>query len=144
MSAKTCSNKHFRGKGNSPLRPEHFKTSSYFVNPKHRKREMSKRGKKKDEDYASEDEEPNKRPKKSSKADDSDDAADDIVVCEISKNRRVSVRNWQGRVVVDIREFYVKDGKQLPGKKGISLTMDQWNVLREHVDEIDKAVAENS
>ncbi|CDP07218.1 unnamed protein product [Coffea canephora] len=105
---------------------------------------MSKRGKNKDEDYASEDEEPNKRPKKSSKADDSDDAADDIVVCEISKNRRVSVRNWQGRVVVDIREFYVKDGKQLPGKKGISLTMDQWNVLREHVDEIDKAVAENS
>ncbi|XP_027181520.1 RNA polymerase II transcriptional coactivator KIWI-like [Coffea eugenioides] len=105
---------------------------------------MSKRGKKKDEDYASEDEEPNKRPKKSSKADDSDDAADDIVVCEISKNRRVSVRNWQGRVVVDIREFYVKDGKQLPGKKGISLTMDQWNLLREHVDEIDKAVAENS
>ncbi|CAI9111773.1 OLC1v1012089C3 [Oldenlandia corymbosa var. corymbosa] len=89
---------------------------------------MSKRGKKReDEDLGSEDEEP-KRMKKSSKAaaDDSDDAdADDIVVCEISKNRRVTVRNWQGKLVVDIREFYVKDGKQLPGKKGISLTMDQ-------------------
>ncbi|KAG1369946.1 putative RNA polymerase II transcriptional coactivator KIWI [Cocos nucifera] len=44
---------------------------------------------------------------------------DGIVVCEISKNRRVSVRSWQGKVVVDIREFYVKDGKQLPGKKGL-------------------------
>lgn len=29
------------------------------------------------------------------------------------------MRNWQGKVVVDIREFYVKDGKQLPGRKGI-------------------------
>ncbi|KAF8404054.1 hypothetical protein HHK36_008931 [Tetracentron sinense] len=63
---------------------------------------------------------------------------------EISKNRRVSVRNWQGRVFVDIREFYVKDGKELPGKKGISLSMDQWNVLRDHVGEIDEAVAENA
>ncbi|KAL3498059.1 hypothetical protein ACH5RR_040791, partial [Cinchona calisaya] len=101
-------------------------------------KKMSKRGKKKDEDYAYEEEE-TKRPKKFSKSDDSDDAdADDIVVCEISKNRRVSVRNWQGKIVVDIREFYVKDGKQMPGKKGISLTMDQWTVLRDHVEEIDK------
>uniref|UniRef100_A0A5B6YVE7 Putative RNA polymerase II transcriptional coactivator KIWI-like n=1 Tax=Davidia involucrata TaxID=16924 RepID=A0A5B6YVE7_DAVIN len=102
---------------------------------------MSKRGKRKDEeDYASDGDGPLK---KTSKRDSSDDDDEDIVVCEISRNRRVSVRNWQGKVVVDIREFYVKDGKQMPGKKGISLTMDQWNVLRDHVDEIDQAVAEN-
>ncbi|GFY87469.1 ssDNA-binding transcriptional regulator [Actinidia rufa] len=78
---------------------------------------MSKRGKRKDEEgYASDGEAP---PKKASKKDSGDDSDDDnIVICEISKNRRVSVRNWQGKVVVDIREFYVKDGKQLPGKKG--------------------------
>ncbi|CAH9142932.1 unnamed protein product [Cuscuta epithymum] len=78
-------------------------------------------------------------PKKVTKTNGSDES-DDTVVCEISKNRRVSVRNWQGKAVVDIREFYLKDGKQLPGKKGISLTKDQWNVLREHVEEIDKAM----
>lgn len=104
------------------------------------KEEMSARGKRKDEeDHASEGDVP---PSKTFKKD-SDDT-DEIVVCEISKNRRVMVRNWQGKIVVDIREFYVKDGKQMPGKKGISLSLDQWNVLRNHVEEIDKAVNENS
>ncbi|XP_038706264.1 RNA polymerase II transcriptional coactivator KIWI isoform X2 [Tripterygium wilfordii] len=75
------------------------------------------RGKRKDEDYASDDNAEAHAPrKKISKAQSSDDS-DDVVVCEISKNRRVSVRNWQGKVWVDIREFYIKDGKQYPGKK---------------------------
>ncbi|KAF5745029.1 RNA polymerase II transcriptional coactivator KIWI-like [Tripterygium wilfordii] len=79
------------------------------------------RGKRKDEDYASDDNAEAHAPrKKISKAQSSDDS-DDVVVCEISKNRRVSVRNWQGKVWVDIREFYIKDGKQYPGKKGSCL-----------------------
>ncbi|GJM85244.1 hypothetical protein PR202_ga01679 [Eleusine coracana subsp. coracana] len=41
-----------------------------------------------------------------------------IVVAEISKNRRVAVRSWNGKTFVDIREFYVKDGKTLPTRKG--------------------------
>ncbi|KGN54787.1 RNA polymerase II transcriptional coactivator KIWI isoform X1 [Cucumis sativus] len=101
---------------------------------------MSASGKRKgDEDDVSEGDAP---PSKTFKKD-SDDT-DEIVVCELSKNRRVMVRNWQGKIVVDIREFYVKDGKQMPGKKGISLSLDQWNVLLNHVEEIDKAVNENS
>ncbi|VFR00983.1 unnamed protein product [Cuscuta campestris] len=79
------------------------------------------------------------RPKKTTKTDVSDES-DGIVVCELSKNRRVSVRIWQGKPVLDIREFYVKDGKQMPGKKGISLPMEQWHVLREHAEEIDQAL----
>ncbi|XP_004288144.1 PREDICTED: RNA polymerase II transcriptional coactivator KIWI-like [Fragaria vesca subsp. vesca] len=105
------------------------------------------RGKRKDEEnHASDgDTEAHEPPKKTAKRDSSsDDSSDDIVVCEISKNRRVTVRNWNGKVIVDIREFYVKDGKQMPGKKGISLPMDQWNVLRSHVDEIDKVVNETA
>ncbi|XP_057791562.1 RNA polymerase II transcriptional coactivator KIWI-like [Salvia miltiorrhiza] len=99
---------------------------------------MSKRGKKReDEDALSEGDEP---PKKTLKADNDSDDSDQIVVCELSKNRKVSVRNWHGKVVVDIREFYSKDGKEFPGKKGISLSMDQWKILRDHVDEIDKEV----
>ncbi|XVF58827.1 hypothetical protein PTKIN_Ptkin07bG0097500 [Pterospermum kingtungense] len=105
------------------------------------------RGKRKDgDDHASDDGEGHVPPKKASKpsaAVGSDDS-DDIVICDISKNRRVSVRNWNGKIWVDIREFYIKDGKPLPGKKGISLSVDQWNVLRDHVAEIDKALAENT
>ncbi|KAG5019460.1 hypothetical protein AAZX31_06G148900 [Glycine max] len=105
---------------------------------------MSGKAKRRDDDGASDaDSEGHAPPKKSLKKD-SDDDPDSITVCEISKNRRVAVRNWKGSIMVDIREFYVKDGKQLPGRKGISLTMDQWNVLRNHVEEIDKAINENS
>ncbi|XP_028770081.1 RNA polymerase II transcriptional coactivator KIWI-like [Neltuma alba] len=105
---------------------------------------MSERGKRKDDqDHASDgDSEGHAPPKKFQKKDSGD--SDDIVVCEISKNRRVTVRTWNGRIWVDIREFYVKDGKQLPGKKGISLSIDQWKVLRDHVDKIDDALAEDS
>ncbi|KAL5145962.1 RNA polymerase II transcriptional coactivator KIWI [Glycine soja] len=105
---------------------------------------MSGKAKRRDDDGASDaDSEGHAPPKKSLKKD-SDDDPDSITVCEISKNRRVAVRNWKGSIMVDIREFYVKDGKQLPGRKGISLTMDQWNVLRNHVEDIDKAINENS
>ena len=41
------------------------------------------------------------------------------------------MRNWQGKVVVDIREFYVKDGKQLPGKKGPFLSALSYQFLFE-------------
>jgi hypothetical protein len=33
------------------------------------------------------------------------------------------VRSWSGKVMVDVREFYVKDGKDLPGRKGIAVTL---------------------
>jgi len=47
---------------------------------------------------------------------------------------------------VNIREFYEckNTGKMLPGKKGIALTPEQWEKLKEHMDDIDKALAEKA
>ncbi|XP_003575132.1 RNA polymerase II transcriptional coactivator KIWI isoform X2 [Brachypodium distachyon] len=72
----------------------------------------------------------------------SEDADDSTVVAQISKNKRVSVKSWNGKVMVDLREFYVKDGKDLPTRKGISLPIDQWKILKDNIKAIDEAVKE--
>uniref|UniRef100_A0A2P2J6K7 Uncharacterized protein MANES_12G159100 n=1 Tax=Rhizophora mucronata TaxID=61149 RepID=A0A2P2J6K7_RHIMU len=104
---------------------------------------MSGKGKRKGEAAGSDDNTEGHAPLKKASKPDSSDESEDIVVCEISKNRRVTVRNWQGKVWVDIREFFLKDGKQLPAKKGISLSVDQWNILRDHAEKIDEALADS-
>lgn len=38
-------------------------------------------------------------------------------------------------------EYYDKDGKSLPGKKGISLGKEQWDVVYSNRDAIEKACA---
>lgn len=36
---------------------------------------------------------------------------------EISKMRRVTISSFRGKTMVNIREYYEKDGQELPGKK---------------------------
>lgn len=36
---------------------------------------------------------------------------------EISKNRRVTISDFKGKKLVNVREYYEKDGEWLPGKK---------------------------
>lgn len=63
-------------------------------------------------------------------------------VIDLGKNRRITVRSFKGKVYVDIREFYLKDGDMAPGKKGISLTPEQWKLLMEKSGEVDEAIKE--
>ena len=54
---------------------------------------------------------------------------------ELSSDRRVTVNQWQGNTRLDIREFYEREGKMLPGKKGLSLTLDQFNILKGFIED---------
>jgi hypothetical protein len=42
---------------------------------------------------------------------------------EISKMRRVTISTFRGKTMVNIREYYEKDGQELPGKKVCSFLM---------------------
>ncbi|XP_075537224.1 single stranded-binding protein c31A [Dermacentor variabilis] len=59
----------------------------------------------------------------------------------LAKKRYVSVREFRGKVMVDIREYYEDgNGDLKPGKKGICLQLDQWNALKNQIDDIDAAI----
>ncbi|CAB1415267.1 unnamed protein product [Pleuronectes platessa] len=76
------------------------------------------------------------KPGGSSKASNSDDN-----MFQIGKMRYVSVRDFKGKVLIDIREYWMnQDGEMKPGKKGISLNPEQWNQLKDQISEIDDAI----
>ncbi|RLL95093.1 hypothetical protein CFD26_103003 [Aspergillus turcosus] len=62
---------------------------------------------------------------------------------ELSKMRRVTISSFRGKTLVNIREYYEKDGQELPGKKGISLPIDQFSVLVTLLPDIEIALKES-
>ena len=71
---------------------------------------------------------------------------DDIIVGEkevaflLDKRKRVTVHKFKGQLKIDIREYYDDNGTMKPGKKGLSLNLDNWNKLKEFMDKIDEAI----
>ncbi|KAK4382497.1 RNA polymerase II transcriptional coactivator KELP [Sesamum angolense] len=54
--------------------------------------------------------------------------------------RRVTLSEFRGKTLVSIREYYKRDGKELPSAKGISLTAEQWASFKKNVPAIEKAI----
>ena len=59
---------------------------------------------------------------------------------KLSDLKQVSVQHWKGRVQVGIREMYEKGNELLPGKKGIGLTLEQWEQLCTAAPEVTAAL----
>nr|XP_033789232.1 activated RNA polymerase II transcriptional coactivator p15 [Geotrypetes seraphini]XP_033789238.1 activated RNA polymerase II transcriptional coactivator p15 [Geotrypetes seraphini] len=60
---------------------------------------------------------------------------------QIGKMRYVSVRDFKGKVLIDIREYWIDaEGDMKPGRKGIALNPEQWNQLKEQISDIDDAI----
>lgn len=68
--------------------------------------------------------------------------ANDEFTFELSGKRRVSVRKFRSSILIDIREYYEDKeiGEDRPGKKGISLTKEQYEKLKDLMPEIDVAI----
>lgn len=64
--------------------------------------------------------------------------SDNNTYWEISKARRVTISDFKGKKMVSIREYYEKDGSWLPGKKGITMTLEQYGQLLEFLPAIEK------
>ncbi|KAA0186083.1 RNA polymerase II transcriptional coactivator activated rna polymerase II transcriptional [Fasciolopsis buskii] len=61
---------------------------------------------------------------------------------DLTGKKYVCVRQFKGRVFVDIREYYEdkSSGDLKPGKKGISLNVEQWDFLKGMMNDIDKDI----
>ncbi|OAO98983.1 unnamed protein product [Arabidopsis thaliana] len=64
----------------------------------------------------------------------------DHIICRLSDKRRVTIQEFKGKALVSIREYYKKDGKELPTSKGISLTDEQWSTFKKNMPAIENAV----
>ncbi|KAM7525897.1 hypothetical protein LguiA_015799 [Lonicera macranthoides] len=64
----------------------------------------------------------------------------DLIICRLSDKRRVTITDFRGKTLVSMREYYKKDGKELPTSKGISLTAEQWSTFSKNVPAIEKAI----
>ncbi|KAA8528219.1 hypothetical protein F0562_035530 [Nyssa sinensis] len=86
-----------------------------------------------------EEEEEQRKGKRGGGAKEYDDGGD-LIICELSEKRRVTIQDFRGKTLVSIREYYRKDGKVLPTSKGISLTAEQWSSFKKNVPAIEKAI----
>ncbi|XP_030365599.1 activated RNA polymerase II transcriptional coactivator p15-like [Strigops habroptila] len=106
-------------------------------------KEKDEEGKKRKKEAASKAEKKLKTEAKSSKVPEEamGQGGEEGTMFQIGSTRYVRVSCFKGKVLVDIREFYAdKDGDMKPGRKGIALSAEQWNQLKEIIPEVDAAV----
>jgi len=59
----------------------------------------------------------------------------------LTGQKRVSASIYKGRTLVNIREYWNDGGEMKPGKKGISLNLDDWKILKNNIDQVDSFIS---
>ncbi|XP_012490128.1 uncharacterized protein LOC105802804 [Gossypium raimondii] len=62
------------------------------------------------------------------------------IICKLADKTNVVVHDFRGKSYVSIREFYVKNGKELPSARGVSLVSETWSTLKNSFPAIDEAI----
>jgi len=92
-----------------------------------------------EDDFVENDDDAARKTKKTKKAEfNSDDQEKFWELSKGNKPRRVTISEFKGNKLISLREFYEKDGKFLPGSKGLSLTIDQYKNLLNAIPTINK------
>ncbi|RKP23118.1 transcriptional Coactivator p15-domain-containing protein [Syncephalis pseudoplumigaleata] len=61
----------------------------------------------------------------------------------LGAKKRLTIRKWKTMVLVDFREYFTDAaGEERPTKKGLSLTKEQWEILKSSIPTIDQAIDE--
>ena len=63
---------------------------------------------------------------------------DESFTLQLSAKRQVTISVFKGVPMVNVREYYEKDGALLPTKKGISLPADQWASCKTAIENLTK------
>ncbi|CAG9533810.1 unnamed protein product [Cercopithifilaria johnstoni] len=107
------------------------------------KNERKKETKRAREESTSDESIIDKTPLKKSKNNGGFKNADGEEMFELGKMRFVSVRSFKGKALIDIREYYQDkgSGELKPGRKGISLSGDQYRRLKAIMGDIDEKLA---
>ena len=58
----------------------------------------------------------------------------------LTKSKRLSVGSFKGRTNISLREYFEKDGEWLPTKKGITLSLENWQILKKLIKEVDQVI----
>ncbi|XP_045473570.1 RNA polymerase II transcriptional coactivator-like [Harmonia axyridis] len=61
----------------------------------------------------------------------------------LGNKRFVKLSEYKSKWYVNIREFYEANGELKPGRRGMMLTMEQWQKLKGIVGEVDEAIKKN-
>ncbi|KAL1901985.1 hypothetical protein Sste5346_001691 [Sporothrix stenoceras] len=65
------------------------------------------------------------------------------VYWELSKMRRIGIAHFRSTTLINVREYYESGGQMRPGKKGISLSLDQYKALVRAIPDINAELAKD-